>query len=275
MIPATSKLTLSLLSFLLLTSFTKSFVTNELSKSSKTRLHATTVGSSTNSRLLIDYKTSRGETLNPYAVLKVSQDATTKMIKQSYYKLSKTYHPDGRFYLFRDILPGNCETLQDVEYEWEKIKNAKDILTNNKTRVRYDRLMALLHPQDAILRSATKIVSNVVFDVVLPHCIAFGAFACKSIVDSVVNTSQKLEEEGMIQEMIPKQQVAFDNVVESISIMQDTAVNQFKVCLSYFHFVPKFNFFAQEFAVNLEIEWKKNVNSENALSKLFMKQLQL
>ena len=57
-------------------------------------------------RIMPDFKTSRGELIQPFEVLKVTPESNRKEIKLSYYELSKTYHPDGGNYCKRGILPG-------------------------------------------------------------------------------------------------------------------------------------------------------------------------
>jgi len=269
MITSFSLLKLALLSTFLTTFPLRvvSFASTSIPSSAKSNasLHATTVSPSNtntnaaNSKLFVEYKTTRGEILNPYEVLKVSHDANMKSIKQAYYKLCKTYHPDGIYYLFRDILPGRCKNIEDVEYEWERIKTSKEILTNNKRRVRYDRLIAMLNPQQAMARTVSKIISNVVFGMFIPHCIKFGSFASKSIASNVLKTTQNIKENNnhMLQQHKPQhnnpfgldlsmmqqqQQDNIDTLVETMSTVQQTAVSHFK-----------------EFTLNFENEWKKHI----------------
>ena len=137
--------------------------------------------------------------------------------------------------------------LEDVEYEWERIKTSKEILTNNKRRVRYDRLIAMLNPQQAMARTVSKIISNVVFGLFIPHCIKFGSFASKSIASNVLKTTQNIKENNnhMLQQhnnpfgldlsmMQQQQQDNIDTLVETMSTVQQTAASHFKVRLYLF-----------------------------------------
>jgi DnaJ-class molecular chaperone len=106
--------------------------------------------------LLQEFSIASGEIINPYEVLKVSRKATREEIRASYLKQSRRYHPDG----FRnsnnrnmDILPGNCNNLDDVRDQWERVKLSYEILSNPKTRKRYDRHDVLSSPNAAIQRA--------------------------------------------------------------------------------------------------------------------------
>ena len=108
--------------------------------------------SHSDSFLLEDFKTSDGEVLNPYRVLKVSRSAETTEIKRAYRELSRRYHPDGVRY--RDILPGSCNNLDEVRDHWERIRMSYEILKNPKLRKRYNRHEALADPGKAMQRAA-------------------------------------------------------------------------------------------------------------------------
>lgn len=102
--------------------------------------------------LFDDFRTSSGELLNPYQVLKVSRTADGKAIKKSYRDLSRRYHPDGVRH--KDILPGNCNNLAEVRDHWERIRLSYEILSNPKMRKRYDRNVVLADPAAAVKRAA-------------------------------------------------------------------------------------------------------------------------
>ena len=53
---------------------------------------------------LDDFKTYKGEIVNPYHILKVSKHAEKQEIKKAYWQLCKKYHPDNARQ--RSILPG-------------------------------------------------------------------------------------------------------------------------------------------------------------------------
>jgi DnaJ domain len=113
---------------------------------------STTNTDSTSSFLLNDFKTASGELINPYKVLKISRKATREQVRKSYIELSRRYHPDG--VRNRDLLPGNCNNLNDVRDQWERIKLSYEILSNKKLRMKYDREEALADPGAAIQRAA-------------------------------------------------------------------------------------------------------------------------
>jgi len=111
-------------------------------------------------KLLDAFKTTKGEILNPYDVLKISRNADKGEIKQAYYKFSRMYHPDG--VKFRKILPGRCKNMDDVAYEWERVKLSYEILSNQKLRVRYDRNSAMADPGAAVSRAVGGAAMNFV-----------------------------------------------------------------------------------------------------------------
>lgn len=108
---------------------------------------------SKDSNFLMDqFKTADGEIIDPYRVLKVGRKADKDEIRKSYRTLSKKYHPDG--VRFRDVFPGKCNNLDEVRDEWERIKLAYEILSDRKTRLKYDRHSALNDPASALGRVA-------------------------------------------------------------------------------------------------------------------------
>jgi hypothetical protein len=105
-------------------------------------------------RLLDDFRVAGGEVVNPYRVLNVSRNAQRADIKAAYRSLSRKYHPDGILQRNDGILPGRCNSMDDVREEWERIKLSYEILTDRKMRVRYDRNSALANPGAAVGRAA-------------------------------------------------------------------------------------------------------------------------
>eukprot|EP00816_Leptocylindrus_hargravesii_P009188 CAMPEP_0196812862 /NCGR_PEP_ID=MMETSP1362-20130617/31840_1 /TAXON_ID=163516 /ORGANISM="Leptocylindrus danicus, Strain CCMP1856" /LENGTH=197 /DNA_ID=CAMNT_0042188789 /DNA_START=115 /DNA_END=711 /DNA_ORIENTATION=- len=111
-------------------------------------------------RLLADFSTNSGELIDPYKTLKVSRTATISEIKVSYRALMKKLHPDKQ--KFRDVLPGSCNSLDEVEEEFERVKIAYEILSNKKRRMQYDRNTAIADPGAAMARAATDATLNMV-----------------------------------------------------------------------------------------------------------------
>ena len=107
--------------------------------------------------LMDDFKTADGKIIDPYMILKVDHDAPRLEIRASYRKLSKKYHPDA--VRFRKIMPGKCDTLEEVRDEWERIKLSYEILSDKKLRLKYDRQSALNNPGKALGRAAIGTVS--------------------------------------------------------------------------------------------------------------------
>lgn len=105
-------------------------------------------------RLLDDFRIAGGEVVNPYRVLNVSRNADRMEIKLAYRTLSRKYHPDGILQRNDGILPGRCNSMDDVREEWERIKLSYEILVDRKLRVRYDRNSALADPAAAVGRAA-------------------------------------------------------------------------------------------------------------------------
>lgn len=102
--------------------------------------------------LMEDFRTADGKIIDPYLTLKLGRDASRTEIRNTYRNLSKKYHPDAVRY--RTIMPGNCDTLEDVRDEWERIKLSYEILSDKKLRLKYDRQSALNDPGKAIGRAA-------------------------------------------------------------------------------------------------------------------------
>jgi DnaJ-class molecular chaperone len=146
--------------YFLLTHTATSFVviseTNVLHRPRLTSTHAakkkTHSGNSEENFLLQEFAVASGEIINPYDILKVSRKSTRDEIRASYLKQTRRYHPDG--YRHRSILPGSCNNIDDVRDQWERIKLSYEILSNPKTRKRYDRHEVLTNPSAAIQRAA-------------------------------------------------------------------------------------------------------------------------
>lgn len=102
--------------------------------------------------LLLEFSIASGEVINPYDVLKVSRKATREQVRSAYLTFSRRYHPDG--YRHRKILPGSCNNLDEVRDQWERIKLSYEILSDSKTRKRYDRHEAIADPGAAVQRAA-------------------------------------------------------------------------------------------------------------------------
>lgn len=102
--------------------------------------------------LLREFRIASGEVIQPYDVLKVPRKATRVQVRAAYIKLCRLYHPDASRH--RVILPGRCNNLDEVRNHWERIKLAYEILSNSKTRKRYDRHEALADPGAAVQRAA-------------------------------------------------------------------------------------------------------------------------
>ena len=123
------------------------------SSSSSTSHHATRE----KNFLMEEFCTADGDIINPYSTLKVDRHATRTEIRHSYRELSKKYHPDA--VRFREIMPGKCDTLDEVRDEWERIKLSYEILSDKKMRLKYDRQSALNDPGKALGRVALDTVS--------------------------------------------------------------------------------------------------------------------
>mmetsp|Transcript_13152 Transcript_13152/g.26733 ORF Transcript_13152/g.26733 Transcript_13152/m.26733 type:complete len:360 (-) Transcript_13152:2224-3303(-) len=89
------------------------------------------------SRFLADFRTANGEIIDPYRALRLPRSATLDDIKTRYRKLSRKLHPDA--VSKSRILPGQCQNLDEVREEWEKVKFSYEILSDPKARKSYDR----------------------------------------------------------------------------------------------------------------------------------------
>ena len=76
---------------------------------------------------------------DPYKILSVSSAATPADMKRQYRLLSKKYHVD--IASNAAILPGNCNSLEDVAVKFNEIKQSYEILSDRKRRLRWDRGM--------------------------------------------------------------------------------------------------------------------------------------
>mmetsp|Transcript_40719 Transcript_40719/g.95569 ORF Transcript_40719/g.95569 Transcript_40719/m.95569 type:complete len:183 (-) Transcript_40719:367-915(-) len=92
-----------------------------------------------------------------YQVLKVDERAKPADIKKVYRKLSRKYHPDT--FAQRGILPGNCDSEEEVREEWYRIKESYEILSDRKARLRYDRSRAVDDPARALGKVAVSTLS--------------------------------------------------------------------------------------------------------------------
>lgn len=141
--------------------------------------------------LLEEFRIHTGEVINPYKVLKISRTAGTTDIKQSYRDLSKRYHPDGyRYRRNNDILPGKCNSYEEVRDHWERIKLSYEILRDPKRRKRYDRHEVLSDPGAAMKRAAV----NAAFDGVKSvgeGLFSVGAFAFQKMTEGVTQGATK------------------------------------------------------------------------------------
>jgi DnaJ-class molecular chaperone len=78
------------------------------------------------------------------------------------------------------LLSNNLEEMRD---QWERIKLSYEILTDKKTRLRYDRHEVLADPKAAMQRAAMDAVGNGIMGLG-KGLFGFGAFAVKSVTDS-------------------------------------------------------------------------------------------
>jgi hypothetical protein len=104
------------------------------------------------SPFLGDFKTGKGEVVDPYRVLGVPRDADTSQVKSAYRALSRRYHPDGTRH--RSILPGSCNSWEEARDHWERIRVSYEILRSPVLRKRYDRHEVLSDPPAALRRAA-------------------------------------------------------------------------------------------------------------------------
>ena len=137
--------------------------------------------------LLSEFTMHTGEIVEPYKVLKVSEQADRLAIKQAYRDLSRRYHPDAVRH--RDILPGSCNNLNEVRDHWERIKFSYEILSDKKRRSRYDRHYALSDPGEALKRAAVKAAVSGIADVG-KGIFNVGAFAFQQMAGKSSNESK-------------------------------------------------------------------------------------
>jgi curved DNA-binding protein CbpA len=76
------------------------------------------------------------ESLDPYSVLGVPEQATNRQIKKTYFKLSKQYHPDG--------LP-SLPNQQDAHTTFTLISNAYEFLMDPDKRREHDLTLRSYH----------------------------------------------------------------------------------------------------------------------------------
>ena len=62
----------------------------------------------------------------------------------------------------KTILPGNCNDLEDVRDQWERIKLSYEILSDKRLRKRYDRHEVIADPMAAMQRAAVDAGGNAV-----------------------------------------------------------------------------------------------------------------
>lgn len=134
--------------------------------------------------LLEEFCIHTGEIVDPYQTLKVPRDAERSEIRKAYIALSRRYHPDGLRH--RDILPGKCNNLDDVREEWERIKLSYEILSDKKTRQRYDRHAMLANPGAAMSRAAFDVVGKGITGLGI-GLFSVGAFAVRQITKEQVD----------------------------------------------------------------------------------------
>lgn len=111
--------------------------------------------------LMDEFSTADGEIINPYKILKVSRSAQRQEIRQAYLRLSKKYHPDAVSQIIKNkgVLPGKCNSIEETRNEWERIKLSYEILSDRKTRLKYDRLDVVTDPGAALRRAALSTVA--------------------------------------------------------------------------------------------------------------------
>lgn len=116
------------------------------------------IGTDTENFLLEEFKMYNGELLDPYQILSCHRSAERKEIREKYISLSRRYHPD--VVMHKDVLPGSCNNLEDVRDQWERIKMAYEILSNKRSRKRYDRHETISDPKAAMQRAAADAAGN-------------------------------------------------------------------------------------------------------------------
>jgi DnaJ-class molecular chaperone len=141
--------------------------------------------------LLQEFAVASGEVINPYEVLKVSRKATREEIRASYLTQSRRYHPDGNRH--RTMLPGSCNSIDDVRDQWERIKLSYEILSNPKTRKRYDRHEGLADPKAAMQRAAMNAALDGISSVG-KGVVGIGMFAFQAVTKKSSKNHHQVEE---------------------------------------------------------------------------------
>lgn len=112
--------------------------------------------------LLEEFTTYNDELVQPYSILGVGRDAERLDVRRAYIEMSKQYHPDAIRH--REVLPTGCSCVEDAREHWERIKLSYEILSDRKTRMRYDRhasiATTLADPSAAMKRAAVEAVSK-------------------------------------------------------------------------------------------------------------------
>ncbi|CAJ1908686.1 unnamed protein product [Cylindrotheca closterium] len=105
--------------------------------------------------LLEEFTTYNGELVKPYDMLGVGREAERLDIRRAYIEKSKLYHPDAVRH--SPSLPSGCNSFDDVRDQWERIKLSYEILSDRKTKMRYDRhesLAEVLEDPSAVVARA-------------------------------------------------------------------------------------------------------------------------
>jgi DnaJ-class molecular chaperone len=138
--------------------------------------------------LLEEFTTYNGELVQPYSILGVNREAERVDIRKAYIEMSKQFHPDAVRH--RDVLPTGCSSMDDVREQWERMKLSYEILSDRKTRMRYDRhesiATTLDDPSAAMKRAAGKAVSKGAMNLG-KGLFDIGAFAFKQMRNTVEN----------------------------------------------------------------------------------------
>lgn len=187
--------------------------------------------STTESFLLQDFKTASGEIINPYLILKVPRTANAEEIKDAYRNLSRRYHPDG-MRQHREILPGGCNTVQEVREHWDRILLSYEILSNPKRRLRYDRNEAL----DGALADPSTAVQKVAFSALVAltkglwtlFTFAVKQFAKSSTPGTSSSPPQKTNPSSEMDEIEEAFKIVLDQAGEALGATMAAAADKFK-----------------------------------------------